>query len=227
MLSQFKQCFYVAILLYGLGVSTFAYGSMEVTGYGGMNFDKTLELSQIAKDKADHEGRSWIFGGDVVYRLSAFSQNCGLGLRWQHSAMRGADYKPNQEGSTTQTLNVDANRVALLGGYRFVNSETGLFLGVIGALDIWRSMKIQADAGNEREGSVFDISGQQWPGTGQLGVEFGFKWASRFFIKGEAGYSYYKFNDLKYSNDDLKADGDPEINLSSIYATLGIGWFFI
>ena len=226
-----KQCFYIYVvaLFCGLTFSQVTHGSMEITGYGGGNFSDDLKLSEVV-DKDDQKARTWIFGGDVVYRLPQFdSQKCGIGLRWQHNTIWGAKYEANG-AETGQTLNFNANRVALLGSYRFIGGDMGLFLGVIGAVDIWRSMTAQADdpsteGASETDSRRFDVKSQKWLGTGQLGLEFGFKW-TRFFVKGEAGYSYYGFNDLECSGCTV-GDNNPTLDLKSIYATLGIGWFFI
>ncbi len=223
-----------------LSVVSFSYGvhaNMEISAYGGRNFHKELKLSEInlntsntgnAGNKEDHQGHSWLFGFDVVYR-GLLDTKCGLGLRYQHNTIRGADY-----GRDNQMLNFNANRLAILGSYRFLTPDDvtnkGLFLGVLGAWDLLRTMSIHVDATGG--GVAFELKSTKYFGlTGQLAVEVGYRWTPSFFMKAEAGYSLYSFNAFEACDGDRKcaaiSNEEDQLSLNAPYVTLGIGWFFI
>ena len=213
-----------------LAVVSFSYGvhaNMEISAYGGRNFHKELKLSELNSEinKDDHQGHSWLFGFDVVYR-GLLDTKCGLGLRYQHNTIRGADYGD-------QMLNFNANRLAILGSYRFLTPDDvtnkGLFLGVLGAWDLLRTMSVHVDATGGR--NPFELKSTKYFGlTGQLGVEVGYRWTPSFFMKAEAGYSLYSFNAFEECGGDKCVainNEEDQLSLNAPYVTLGIGWFFI
>ena len=227
-LNQLKNSFSIGILLSVMSLSHFADASMEITVYGGGNFNNELNLSDVIGGE-DQEYKAWIIGFDLVYRSILSDSKCGIGLRYQHN-LKSMSYNG---GSTGQNLMFNSNRVAILGNYRFINvdedTDAGLFLGVLAAWDVFRSMSIQIDAGEARNtDSTIDLNGQRWFGlTGQVGLEAGFRWTN-FFVRGEVGYSLYGFNDFKCSGRCPSEEiNDRNLNLSSVYGTIGIGWFFI
>ena len=228
-LNQLKNSFSVGILLSVISLSNFAYASMEITVYGGGNFNNELKLSDVISGQLDQEYKAWIIGFDAVYRSILSDSKYGIGLRYQHH-LKSMPYATT--GDTGQNLMFNSNRIAILGNYRFINvdedTDAGLFLGVLAAWDLFRSMSVQIDAGTDRSSrATFDLTGQKWFGlTGQVGLEAGFRWTN-FFVRGEVGYSLYRFDDFKCTGECSKEINDQDLNLSSVYGTIGIGWFFI
>ena len=228
MLNQLKSFFYIGLLLSVIIFSKSTHASMEITAYGGKGLFHTTntENANPALKTVREEGPAWIVGFDVVYRSMMSNSKCGIGLRYQHNFIKEASHGQRQK------LNFDSNRFAILGSYRFItpvdDTDTGLFLGVLGAWDIFRSTSIKVDAGESRSESAFEITRSQWLGlTGQVGLEVGFKLTSNFFVRGEVGYSLYGFSDLKCSDDNVCGENLDELGSSSVYGTFGIGWFFI
>lgn len=230
-MSNQLKIFFGFLLLSIMSFSSLTHANMEITAYGGKGFFHTnteTESPSPALNTVKDEGPAWIFGLDVVYRSITADSNCGIGIRYQHNFIKRAAHAQGQQ------LNFDSNRFAILGSYRFItpadDADTGLFLGVLGAWDIFRSTSIKVDAGSSRSEAAFEITNDQWFGlTGQVGLEVGYKWTSNFFIRGEVGYSLYGFSNLDCSDDDNRCGdlNNEKLGLSSVYGTLGIGWFFI
>ena len=77
--------------------------------------------------------------------------------------------------------------------------------------------------------ATLDLASHRWFGlTGQVALEGGFKWTN-FFVRGEFGYSFYGFSDFSCTGANCPSEevNDRDLNLSGIYGTVGIGWFFI
>ncbi len=231
--NQLKNSLYIGILLGVMSLSNFVYASMEVTAYGGGNFNNEMKLSNVINGQLDQEYKAWIVGFDLVYRSILSDSSCGIGLRYQHN-LKSMPYKAGG-GDTGQNLMFNSNRIAILGNYRFINvdedTDAGLFVGVLAAWDVFRSMSVQVDAGTGGGISdTLDITSNKWLGlTGQVGLETGFRWTN-FFVRGEVGYSYYGFNDFKCTGQACASSeeiNDRDFGLSGVYGTVGIGWFFI
>ena len=229
-LNQLKSSFYIGILVGVIGLPNLVHASMEITAYGGGLFHNEVELNDILERESNQEYNSWIIGFDLVYRSILSNSRCGIGLRYQHN-FKSHSY--DAQGDTGQQMMFNANRLAILGNYRFINPDedtgAGPFLGVSVAWDIFRAMSIQVDAGSNRDADrTLDLSSYKWIGlTGQVALEGGFRWTN-FFVKGEVGYSLYGFDDFKCTGQRCSSDNiDRDLSLSSIYGTIGIGWFFI
>ena len=229
--NQLKSSFYIGILLGVMGLSNLVHASMEITAYSGGLFHNEVNLSDVLTRESDQEYISWIIGFDLVYRSILSNSRCGIGLRYQHN-FKSSSY--NAQGDTGQNMMFNANRLAILGNYRFINPNedtgAGPFLGVLAAWDVFRSMSMQVDAGNGRDAErTLDLVSRQWAGlTGQVALEGGFRWTN-FFVRGEVGYSLYGFNNFECTGERCPSEkiDDRDLGLSSIYGTIGIGWFFI
>ena len=151
-LNQLKSSLYIVVLFVVMSFSHFTYASMEVTAYGGGNFNNELKLSEVIGGQLDQEYKAWIIGFDLVYRSILSDSKCGIGLRYQHN-FKSMPYQAS--GDTGQNLMFNSNRIGILGNYRFINvdvdADAGLFLGVLAAWDIFRSMSAQVDAGEDQQ----------------------------------------------------------------------------
>ena len=107
-------------------------------------------------------------------------------------------------------------------------------LEILAYLDIFKYMIY--DFGNDSplvgtKQDVKQLTSQGWlgisPFSGQMGLEFGFKWTQGFFVKGEVGYSLLAFDNFKCDREDCGNDIENNtLHLTAPYALLGLGWFF-
>ena len=96
-----------------MSFSHLIHASMEVTIYGGGNFNNELKLSEVIDGQPDQEYKAWIVGFDLLYRSILSDSKCGIGLRYQHNLKS----MPYANGAPGQNLMFNSNRIAILGNY--------------------------------------------------------------------------------------------------------------
>ena len=236
---------FIALLLICWTAPTSA--SIELIPFAGINLKDGVTISVdmnnllLATD-VQTEGNTWIFGGDLLYRLQDHP-SLGIGIRYQSYFIFDQilsapffilNYTINNEKFNT-------HRVAFLTNYRFFLDQTkDFFIGLVFAIDIFRYLKSEVYSA---EIDRINITSSQWLGTGQAGLEIGFKVIPQLLIKTEFGYSLFAFtnpecNGVDCSNGvsqitpflsstgNFNLDLDTKINLSAFYGLLGIGLVF-
>ena len=164
----------------------------------------------------------WIIGGDIIYRIPTI-KGLGIGVRYQY--MHASENQNVLFFNLNPKLNV--HRIGFLVNYRHIltGRNGGPFIGAILSLDIFRYAVVSLQAGlstpffpDQQQGGVnlqigddsrnypdgglnigTEFTASNWIGTGQVALEAGFKSASGFLMKLEAGYSLYSFHDLEAS----------------------------
>ena len=226
-----------------------SYAEIDVVVLGGMKqFNgTTVNMPSETGPKTDWENHAWIFDTDVFYRLPA---GFSIGLRYQHLLSSGlytkitetesssdASSSPEtseaEESNPLQTFHSNAGRIALIGGYKFINGlgAKGFFAGVLVAIDVFKFFIFDMNKTEEAFSVDKTITDYSWSWeklTGQVGFEVGFKW-THLFLKAEIGYDLFSFNNLSCgSQTDQCATHSPEdaFNFNSFYGMLGIGYAF-
>ena len=135
--------------------------------------------------------------------------------------------------------NIKAHRVPLLINYRY-DITPEFSIGAVLAIDIWKTLGMEANSSSAANIDFqFHSSQFLWERiTGQLGVEFLYKFAS-LFVKLELGYDFYSFKaeDFLINGSSLKVIAEDKeraesildttiFNFSGIYTSLGFGLFF-
>ena len=226
-----------------------SYARIDVIIHGGIKrFNgTTVNMPSEGGPKTDWENHAWIFDTDILYRLPA---GFSIGLRYQHLLSSGryakivesdssstddarSSSEEEREEGLLQTFRFNAGRMALLGRYRFINGlgEEGFFTGVLVALDVFKFLTFDMRKTEEESSVDKTITNQSWlwgKVTGQVGLEFGFKW-THLFLKAEVGYDLFSLSNLNCeSQTNQCATHSPEdtFNFNSIYGMLGIGYAF-
>lgn len=226
-------CF--SVLLCVLSFSSLSHGSMELSIHGGWNYHVSdLQLSGINATWVDQKAHSFEMGGDLLYRLPMNDLAGAVGVRYRHQNTFMGKTPVDSSGNdvtTSQEFKFNANRFALLGNYRIINSTDGLLIGLVLAVDVFRMMKYTETGG----ASDVEISRNQFwlPGV-QAGIELGYKFNPNLFLKAEVGFTYNEFNKLECATgctgstntgDNKLTNEDAKLSLNAVYATLGIGYF--
>ena len=167
----------------------------------------------------------WIMGGDIIYRVPTV-KGLGIGVRYQYmlaSENRNVAFLNLNPKINAHRIGFLLNYRHVLG------RNDGAFIGAILSLDIFRHATVKIEAGLstpffsdqqqlQQQGGVnlqigddsrnypdgglnigTEFTASNWIGTGQVALEAGFKSASGFLMKVEAGYSLYSFHDIEAS----------------------------
>ncbi len=209
-----------------LGISSFAYGSGEISAHFGKKFQT--------------DG-AWHFGADALYRISINENSSfGIGPRYRFYSKSASGSASVGDASISTSGKRNKHRVALLANYRF--EMDALFLGPILGLDIWKhysdNRNLSALRTGENANVNLDISSSEflWNNfTAQIGVEVGYKITPNFLMKLEGGYDLLSFKKCSLSgsgssteDDTLDASGEFDCNskFNGVYATIGVGYHF-
>lgn len=254
-----------------------SYCNSNYANYGNHNYQDQFSSNYMRPQKLGDK-MPWVMGGDIIYRIQTI-KGLGLGIRYQY--MYASEERNILFFNLNPKLNT--HRIGFLVNYRHIltGGDDGAFIGVILSLDIFRhaviglglsgpflsdqqqpqdglDIHIGDDPNRYPSGTDLNIGTElkasNWIGTGQLALEAGFKLASGFLMKIEAGYSLYSFYNMETSlsiggnryplnqppggididigNSHRPRPGDGvffpnmKANLSSFYITLGIGFSF-
>ena len=237
-LKKWVNVFFIIISVVIFPLSAYGAVSVDISGHFALKFKSDLDLTKLNAAGSENYWKSkqegpLILGGDIFFSPPAFSK-FGIGVRYQYSFLPEKDY--DVEGMNK--LKIDGHRLSLIGRYRVINTKI-FFLGAIVALDLWRSLNIEASfqLPNGDEENV-EISHKQFIRTsGMAGIETGIKIPPGLFIKGEVGYDLSSFSpgfncksnlgeDSFICKDDAIKTEDVKLVLSSFYALVGVGWSF-
>lgn len=243
MLNHLKKIIYFSILFCGLGFSSLSHGNVEVSAFFGGNWHHSdLELSGITQNTTtwpnQTPGISFDMGGDILYRLPMQNRALGLGLRYGHTnTFVGKEHQDASENPTQgREFKFNAHRIALLANYRFLNNPKGLLLGGLVEIGVFR-MTNYTETLNENDDLKLSHN-QFWPPAFAVAIEAGWRINPKFHVKAEIGYRYHTFG-----GEGLECEGNActgagvdtegkfsedanSLNLSAIYGTLGIGFYF-
>lgn len=243
-----KKIFYMfyLVVICEMGNTQDLYANVEISPHVGLNLKDGVTLSieidnPLLSVDVNVDDNTWVFGLDTLYRWSD-SLPLGLGLRyqsyWIFSEAFGIDlfgignYRLNNEGFMT-------HRLALLGSYRFYSGPgKEFFIGPVVAIDIVKLLQLEVYG---LEVGRLEITSFEWLGTGQAGLEVGFKIAPYAFLKIEFGYSLFAFKNLECNDldcsvevsnalplplDVFNIDIDTKLDLTAFYTILGFDIVF-
>lgn len=208
-LNKNTLCLAISFYLIGGGV---ALANFEVSPHIGMSFKEGVtydaEILGI-NSSVDYKtsGRTWLFGLDALYNFSlTTNQSLGVGLRYQPSrtydgaSETSAPLDDGMEWTRRLAGTIWTHRVAILTNYRWHFNES-FFLGPLLGIDVFRSLKAETSEEVSASG-INEIKGSGFLGTGQIGIEAGFKITPLFFIKAEVGYRLLHYDDLEICRGD-------------------------
>ena len=236
-LRKWLNIFYLIVVITISPLSAYGAVGLDVSGHFAFKFKSDLDLTKLNAGNEDYwqsknEG-PLIVGGDVFISPPIALSKFGIGVRYQYSFLPEKDY--NVEGMNK--LKMSGHRISLIGRYRVINTKI-FFLGALLALDVWRSLNIEASFEEQGVSEDVEITHKQFIRTsGMAGIEAGIKIPPGLFVKGEVGYDLSSFSpgfncesnlgdsSVICQNDTIKTD-DVKLVLSSFYALVGVGWAF-
>ena len=206
-----KNLFICLVVLFFLGISHFAYG------------DSNTEFSAHFGKKFQDYG-AWNLGLDTLYRVPINENSSfGLGARYRFF------FKSESATAVSGSRKRNKHRLALLVNYRFHIKP--FFVGAVLGIDLWKYLSESGSINVSGSGLSMDASSNEflWNKlTGQIGVEVGYKIASNFLLKLEAGYDLLSFKNCSQSTGSTITTGEYECNrkFKGVYATVGVGYHF-